>query len=183
MPSKQRKIRKSQGIPFPRSDPMQTRTKSKSNGSWLVVKATSRANRPIPTTKREDRVTVARNERKERFILEKGKFRALPFTTFPSLSSSVSLSATVSLSLPLLPIFLRYSSLPYYHWPRTTCIINGGLRVQWDEKQPWVILPRKILLALTYTGKRSVRSPPLFSYLLASSCSPAPVCPSTFRGL
>lgn len=162
---------------------MQTRTKSKSNGSWLVVKATSRANRPIPTTKREDRDAVARNERKARFILEKGKFRALPFTTFPSLSSSVSLSPTICLSLPLLPIFLRYSSLPYYHWPRTTCIINGSLWVQWDEKQPWVILPRKILLALTYTGKRSVCSPPVFSYLLASSFSPAPVCPSTFRGL
>lgn len=105
---------------------------------------------------------MARSERKERFISGKGKFRD-PFYHF-SLSRSLALC-----SLPL--VFLSRGSLPYYHRPRTTCIINGRLRAQWDEKQPWVISPRKILLAVTCTGKHtgcSRRFLRVFSYLAAS---------------
>ena len=145
-------------------------TRCKCNGSWLVVKASGGANRPIYGSRNEkasrDEVRSERaserereRERNERFISRKRE----------------------NLGISLLPLFhpsplpssLRLASLPYYHRPPTTCIINGGLRVQWDEKQPWVILPRKILLALTCTAVETSAgaSSSVFSYLLGLSSS------------
>ena len=143
-------------------------TRCKCNGSWLVVKASGGANRPIYGSRNEkasrdevrsERERERERERNERFISRKRE----------------------NLGISLLPLFhpsplpssLRLASLPYYHRPPTTCIINGGLRVQWDEKQPWVILPRKILLALTCTAVETSAgaSSSVFSYLLGLSSS------------
>lgn len=155
-----RKIRKSQA-----------ETRCKCNGSWLVVKASGGANRPIYGSRNEkasrDEVASKKparereRERNERFISRKRE----------------------NLGISLLPLFHpspppfpppRLASLPYYHRPPTTCIINGGLRVQWDEKQPWVILPRKILLALTCTAVETSAGPPP-RYFLIYLAFPPPI--------